>query len=105
VGIDVEDAPFVGVGMAVESEGVEQRLTFRTNVGDIVTAGMDHPLRFEIEARTGGLKPYLDVRGGLEALLTRSLALDLVAIAAERDGAAGVWSGGSFFAFPGTDID
>ena len=100
MGIEVEDAPFLGVEMVAEGEGAERRLSIRTNVGDIVAAGPEHPLRFETEAETGGLKPYVRVRGGLEALLTRSLTLDLVAIADERDGAAGIWSGGAFFAFP-----
>ena len=78
VGITVEDAPFLAVEVAAEGEGAERVLTFRTNVGDIVAAGPEHPLRFATEAGTGGLKPYLTVRGGLEALATRALALELV---------------------------
>lgn len=100
VGIAVEDAPFLAVEVAVEGEGAARVLTFRTNVGDIVAAGAEHPLRFAAEAATGGLKPYLVVRGGLEALATRTLALELVGIAEEKDGATGLWSGGVFFAFP-----
>ena len=100
VGITVEDAPFMAVEMAVEGEGPRRVLTFRSNVGDIVAAGPDHPLRFATEAETGGLKPYLRVRGGLEALLTRSLVHDLVEMAEEKDGTTGLWSGGAFFAFP-----
>jgi hypothetical protein len=101
VGIIVEDAPFLAVEMASEGAGQDRRLTFRTNVGDIVAAGPDHPLRFETESETGGLKPYLRVRGGLDALLTRALVHELVALADESDGAPGVRSGGVFFAFPG----
>ena len=100
VGITVEDAAFLAVEVAVEGAASARTLTFRTNVGDIVAAGPEHPLRFEAEAGTGGLKPYLHVRGGLEALVTRSLSLDLVALGDERVGAAGIWSGGAFFAFP-----
>lgn len=100
VGIAVEDAPFLAVEMAAsEAEGVPL-LTFRTNVDDVVAAGPDHPLRFEREP-TGGLRPYLLVRGGLEARLTRTLFYDLVERGEERevDGRAlfGVASGGSFF--------
>jgi hypothetical protein len=58
-------------------------------------------LRFETQAETDGLKPYLRVRGGLEALATRALALELVEMAEESEGATGIWSGGVFFAFPG----
>jgi hypothetical protein len=103
VGITVEDAPFLAVEVAAEGEGRDRLLTFRTNVGDIVAARAEHPLRFEVERGTGGLKPYLTVRIGLEALATRALQLELVALADEKDGAAGLWSGGVFFAFPEAD--
>jgi hypothetical protein len=80
VGIRVEDAPFVAVEMNVSGSGDDQVLTFRTNVGDVVEAGPDHPLRFEDEPETGGLKPYLHVRGRLEALVARSVMYELVEI-------------------------
>jgi hypothetical protein len=105
VGIAVEDAPFLAVEVVAEGEGADRRLTFRTNVGDIVAADGEHPLRFETEPGTEGLKPYLRVRGGLEALATRTLALELVAMAEERNGATGLWSGGVFFAFPEPRLD
>ncbi len=100
LGITVEDAPFLAVEVAAYGDGADRRLTFRTNVGDIVVAGTEHPLRFESEPATGGLKPYVHVRGRLDALLTRALALELVAMDDEREGVAGIWSGGVFFAFP-----
>ena len=83
VGIRVEDAPFLAVEMAVMGAGEAQALTFRTNVGDVAEAGPDHPLRFVVEKETGGLKPYLHVRGRLEALVTRSVMYDLVEIGEE----------------------
>ncbi len=104
VGIEVADAPFLAVEVAAVGEGRERGLTFRTNVGDLVAAGPDHPLRFETEAGTAGLKPYLRVRGGLDALASRALALELVDMADEEDGAAGIWSGGMFFPFAGASI-
>ena len=57
VGIEVADAPFLAVEVAAVGEGRERGLTFRTNVGDLVAAGPDHPLRVETEAGTAGLKP------------------------------------------------
>jgi hypothetical protein len=105
VGIAIDDAAFVAVEMAATGSGATRRLTFRTNVGDIVDAGPEHPLRFATEAGTGGLKPYLAVRRGLEALLTRPLAQELVALGDERAGVPGVWSGGRFFAFDGSPVD
>ena len=79
VGIRVQDAPFLAVEMDVAGEGGDQTLTVRTNLGDVVTVDAAHALRFEI-AGDGGLKPYLVVRGRLEALFTRALTQDLVAL-------------------------
>jgi hypothetical protein len=78
VGIRVVDAPFVAVEMNVSGEGDGQVITFRTNVGDVVEAGPDHPLRFVDEDATGGLKPYVLVRGRLEALVARPVMYELV---------------------------
>lgn len=77
VGIRVEDAPFVAVELNVSSKGDNQVMTFRTNVGEVVEAGPDHPLRFEDEDNTGGLKPYLLVRGRLEALVARPVMYEI----------------------------
>lgn len=100
VGITVEDAPFLAVEMAVEGEGEARQIAFRTNVDDLVQVGPDHPLRFERDA-TGGVKPYVKVRGDLWALVTRALALDLIALAQERDENSarsfGVCANGVFF--------
>lgn len=78
VGIRVVDAPFVAVEMNASGTGRDQVITFRTNVGDVVEAGPDHPLRFVDEDETGGLKPYLLVRGRLEALVARPVMYELV---------------------------
>lgn len=80
VGIRVADAPFMAVEMAVEGEGADKTLVVRTNVDDVIRVGPDNPMRFEIEPETMGLKPYVHVRGRLDALLTRALMYDLVAL-------------------------
>lgn len=85
VGIRVVDAPFVAVEVDVSGEGDGQVLTFRTNVGDVVEAGADHPLRFVDEDGTGGLKPYLHVRGRLDALVARPVMYELVEHCEEID--------------------
>lgn len=99
--VAVDDAPFLAVEMEVEGKGRDQTLILRTNVDDVVRCGHDHPLRFSRQDPSGGLKPYLLIRGRLEALLTRALYLDLVALAVtERRGGRemlGIWSGGQFF--------
>ena len=78
VGIRVVDAPFLAVEMNVSGEGAARVLTFRTNVGDVVEAGPEHPLRFVIAGENSELKPYLLVRGRLEALVSRAVMYDLV---------------------------
>lgn len=78
VGIRIADAPFLAVEMQVTQREGHQVLTFRTNVGDVVEAGPEHPLRFEISGENRELKPYLLVRGRLEALVSRAVMYDLV---------------------------
>ncbi|WP_244313569.1 DUF1285 domain-containing protein [Stappia sediminis] len=101
IGITVEDAPFVAVEMHVGGSGKTQRMTLRTNVGDVVEAGPDNPLRFALEGGTDGLKPYVLVRGRLEALFSRPLLHQLAEHFEEEDVGGrkmyGVWSGGTFF--------
>src|SRR6202163_5025121 len=101
-GIKVDDAPFLAVELHVEDGAAGRVLNFRTNVDDWVACGPEHKLRFEPEEGTGGLKPYLHVRRGLWAKVTRALFYDLVELGKERvvDGRAmfGVASRGEFFA-------
>ncbi|MCM2291197.1 DUF1285 domain-containing protein [Allorhizobium sp. BGMRC 0089] len=80
VGIRVQDAPFVAVEMTQTVEDGKSVLCFRTNVGDIVEAGPEHGLRFVIAGEKQQLKPYLHVRGRLEALLSRAVTYDLIAL-------------------------
>jgi uncharacterized protein len=106
-GIKVEDAPFLAVELTIAETAAGRVLNFRTNVDDWVACGPQHALRFEPEAGTGGLKPYLHVRRDLWAKVTRTLFFDLVAIGEERevDGSAmfGVTSMGAFFAMAPAD--
>jgi uncharacterized protein len=99
VGIAVDDAAFVAVEMAVDGTGKGRRISFRTNVDDLVSVDAEHALRFE-EGSDGALKPYLHVRRGLWALVTRALTYDLVDLAEERvvngEPWLGLWAGGTF---------
>lgn len=94
--IEVEDAPFIAVEVKIEGEGEAATLAFRLNTGDIVIAGPDHPLRFA--GRADGPHPYLHVRGGLEALVSRAVYYELANIAlANESTPPGLWSNGAFF--------
>ncbi len=97
VGIRVDDAPFTAIRMTVEGEGKERIIRFETNADDEVTVDESHPLRFAEEEGTGGLKPYVLVRPGLEALVSRALFYDLAAAGSVEDGWFGVWSSGRFY--------
>jgi uncharacterized protein len=101
VDVAVEDAPFLAVEMEAQGAGSAQRLVFRTNVDDVVACDEEHPLRFARVGPVGGLKPYITVRGRLEALLSRALYYDLVelVVTETRDGSdvVGLWSGEAFF--------
>ena len=98
--VTVEDAPFIAVAVDREGEGRDQRLIFRTNLDEFVTAGPDHKLRVET-AEDGAPSPYIVVRPGLEAKLARPVFYELVDLGDEElvDGESqfGVWSGGMFF--------
>jgi hypothetical protein len=96
----VEDAPFVAVAVDKQGAGREQALIFRTNLDEIVTAGPEHPLRIDTAA-DGSPAPYIMIRPGLEARLSRPVFYELAELGEEEAVAGetqfGVWSGGLFF--------
>jgi hypothetical protein len=109
VGIAVEDVPFVAVEMKVEGDRGHQSLLFRTNVDDWTIASPEHPMRF-VREPSGGLRPYVHVRGGLEARVNRPVFYDLVALGEERDVDGEAWFGiasaGAFFPMaPAGELD
>jgi hypothetical protein len=93
--IRVEDAPFLAVRVDRHGQGRQQSLLFTTNVGDVVVAGPEHPLR--VAHHDGEPRPYVLVRGRLEARILRAPFYELVAWAEPREGRLGVWSGGAWF--------
>jgi len=99
--IIVEDAAFMAVALNASGGGEAQSLEFRTNTDEIVIADGDHPLRIQIEPDTQEPSPYVLVRGGLEARLTRPVFYELVNLGVQLalDGGQiyGVWSAGHFF--------
>ena len=94
--IVVEDAPFIAT--RVDREG--ETLRFLTNVGDEVEAGPENAIRVEV-GEDGEPRPYLHVRRGLEALISRPVFYELVEMAEERatpEGQTlGVSSNGAWF--------
>jgi hypothetical protein len=99
--ITVEDSPFQAVLLENSGQEKEQILTFTTDMAEEVTVDESHALRFEINPDSGEPAPYVMVRDGLEAKLTRSVyyqTADLV-VSERIDGVdwLGIWSSGIFF--------
>ncbi len=99
--IEVDDVPFQAVEMFHGGSGRDMVVTLRTNVDDLVTVDTGHPLRLVADPATGETVPYIAVRDGIEARLTRSVYYELVAHGiAEKVGGDelyGLWSSGTFF--------
>jgi hypothetical protein len=107
--VEVEDAPFLAVELFRGGAGREQIISMRSNVDEIVSVDNDHPLYVSEDPQTGEPSPYLVLRQGIEARLTRSVFYELVDLGLEEDidGEAlfGVWSTGSFFPLGRLDPD
>ena len=86
--ICVDDAPFVaGLVETIEEQG-QQIIVFTTNIGERIMLDSEHSLRIELDAKSGEPRPYIYLRAGLEALISRSAFYDLLNMAVEtsRDG-------------------
>ena len=98
--ITVEDAPFLAVSVTISGHSEAMQCTFLTNVGDSVSCGPTNLIRTVTDQVTGEPRPYVHVRRGLEARITRAVFYELVANAQTRSMAGrndlGVWSGGIF---------
>ena len=99
--------PFIAVAMERFENGERQVLKFTTNVGDQVIAGPDHELTFENSDDLATLKPYIHIRDGLKARLSRPVYYELADQVVEHmiDGKPhlGVWSSGQFYQIESLD--
>ena len=99
--IQVDDAPFTAIDILASGSGQNQSISFLTNLDENVTAGPDNPIRILHDSATANPSPYVLVRDGLEALISRAVYYDLVERAVEinRDGHTRlcVWSDGTSF--------
>ena len=94
--IEVEDAPFVAVEMENEGSGEDRKLAFRLNTDHLVIADDLHKLSFSSDQNDP--RPYLHVRGGLEAVLARNVYYELAEMALADDlSPFGIWSHSAFF--------
>ncbi len=101
--IEVEDAPFIATALTVDhadgaNPATHPALRFTTNVDDHVPLDAIHPLQMLPSPDGSSLQPYIEVRDGLLAKLSRPVYYELAARAVTGDdGRIGVWSHGHFF--------
>jgi len=81
--VTVDDAPFIAVDFEIKGTGLDQRVLFVTNVGDAVPLDDAHPLR--VGGHVDAPRPYVMVRDGLEARISRAVFYRLVDLAVARD--------------------
>ena len=95
--VTVEDVPFTAVALRAEGRGQGQKLIFRSNLDEEVTAGDDHPLRLAAGTAEDEAIPYILIRDRLEARILRPVFYQLVELGEENGEQFGVWSSGRFF--------
>jgi uncharacterized protein len=99
--INVEDAPFTALELITSGDGEDMSIEFRTNVDTVIPLDDEHPLKVLHDKETGEPRPYITVRGKLDALIVRSVFYQLVEVGVEIDvdgeTVLGVWSNGCFF--------
>ena len=87
--IRVDDAPFVANLVEIVDDEGDTAIVFTTNIGQRVVVDSVHALRIEVDAETQQPRPYLQLRDGLEALISRSAFYDLLNLAYENQGPGG----------------
>lgn len=74
--IKVEDVPFLVTDVNIVEQQNSQLIEFVTSTGDVVYLDDDHPL--EMRDYQGEQRPYIEVRFGMKALLSRSVLMHLI---------------------------
>lgn len=99
--ITVDDAPFIIRDIEVKT-GVrpqQNEICFYSNIDETVLLDIEHPLKLRAAKQSPGLSPYIEVRDGLLAKLSRPVYYQLADYAeVGPDGRLGVWSYDQFFA-------
>ena len=99
--ITVDDAPFIIRDMTVKTGAQSQQneIWFQTNIDETVLLDPKHPLQLRAAAQSPDLRPYIEVRDGLLAKLSRPVYYQLADYAeVGPDGRLGIWSHDHFFA-------
>jgi len=106
--IKVERGHFLATRVDVDGAGENQRIFFKTNMEATIELGPDRPLRVDTDPQTLEPRPFIRVRGRLDAALTRAVFYELVEYAVELSTPEGVQLGvyarGQFFPLGPTNI-
>lgn len=95
--VHVQDAHFLGTRIDQIETELGKAIAVTTNVGDLVVIDEAHPLRVVIDGVTGTPRPYVTVRGRLEARILRAPFYELVELASEHNGCLEIVSSGFRF--------
>jgi hypothetical protein len=101
--IEVADAPFIATRLILQHAGTasttaDPAFGFVTNVDNRVPLDAAHPIQMLPSPNGSGKRPYIEVRDGLLAKLSRPVYYELASHAvAGQDGRMGVWSHNQFF--------
>lgn len=100
--IEVEDAPFMVIGLRIRDLDAGRTLCVKTNVNEWVGVDAEHPMQLRADPETGEIVPYVHIRDGLDAKFNRNTYYELAEQVLDeseiRDGLRGVVSAGTFFA-------
>jgi len=94
--IQVEDAPFTAVLLHIEGETEKPGLVLTTNTGDQILAGEANPIWVEYTRPDDEPSPYIRVRDNLNALISRSVFIELADLADHHNNQFGLFSDGHF---------
>lgn len=99
--IEVEDVPFQIIDLRVRELEHGSTLCLKTNVNEWIAVDALHPLCVRPDPETGDAVPYVLVRDGLEAKLSRPVYYELMervlTQGESQDGVRGITSAGQFF--------
>jgi uncharacterized protein len=95
--VHVQDAHFLGTRIDQVETSLGPAIALSTNLGDLAVIGPHNPLRVVIDPNTGEPRPYVIIRGRLEARILRAPFYELVSLGHERDGQFEIVSSGMTF--------
>ncbi|WP_323844148.1 DUF1285 domain-containing protein [Microbulbifer magnicolonia] len=84
--IRVEDVPFIATQVARGSDSGRERLLFTTNTGDVIALDRDSEWQLKPFGEPPQPVPYIEVRDGLQARVSREVFYQLVDWAEEGAG-------------------